>query len=85
MLILTRRISESIYIDDDICITVLGVKGHQVRLGLTAPKDVSIHREEIYQRIQLEKERKKSETEPQEKESDSDDGKFRTKKSGTYG
>lgn len=55
MLILTRRISESVIIGDDVKITVLGVKGNQVRLGIDAPKDVSVHREEIYQRIQQEK------------------------------
>lgn len=55
MLILTRRIGESVVIGDDINITVLGVKGNQVRLGVNAPKDVSVHREEIYQRIQHEK------------------------------
>jgi len=51
MLILTRRISESIKIRDDISISVLGIKGCQVRLGIDAPKEVSVHREEIYQRI----------------------------------
>ncbi len=55
MLILTRRIGETLMIGDDISITVLGVKGNQVRLGVNAPKDVAVHREEIYERIQKEK------------------------------
>jgi carbon storage regulator len=54
MLILTRRIGESVVIGDDIKLTVLGVKGSQVRLGIDAPKTVSVHREEIYDRIQKE-------------------------------
>ena len=55
MLILTRRAGETLMIGDDVTITVLGVKGNQVRIGVNAPKDVSVHREEIYQRIQQEK------------------------------
>lgn len=55
MLILTRRVGESVMIGDDVTITVLGVKGNQVRLGVNAPKDVAVHREEIYERIQREK------------------------------
>jgi carbon storage regulator len=55
MLILTRRVGESLMIGDEISVTVLGVKGNQVRLGVNAPKTVSVHREEIYQRIQQEK------------------------------
>ena len=51
MLILTRRVGESVMIGDEVTVTVLGVKGNQVRLGVNAPKDVAVHREEIYQRI----------------------------------
>jgi carbon storage regulator len=52
MLILTRRVGESVMIGKDVTVTVLGVKGNQVRIGINAPKDVSVHREEIFQRIQ---------------------------------
>lgn len=55
MLILTRRVGESLMIGNDITITVLGVKGNQVRIGVNAPKDVTVHREEIFHRIQEEK------------------------------
>ena len=55
MLILTRRLGETLMINDNVTVTVLGVKGGQVRLGINAPKEVAVHREEIYQRIQREK------------------------------
>jgi carbon storage regulator len=54
MLILTRRVGETVMIGDDVTVTVLGVKGNQVRIGINAPKNVAVHREEIFERIKRE-------------------------------
>jgi carbon storage regulator len=56
MLILTRRVGETLMVGDDVTVTVLGVKGNQVRIGVNAPKNVAVHREEIYDRIRKENE-----------------------------
>ena len=63
MLILTRRIGEALKVGDDVSVTVLGIKGSQVRLGINAPKNVSVHREEVYDKINNNtKQEKKSKT-----------------------
>jgi carbon storage regulator len=55
LLILTRRVNESLRVGEDVTVTVVAVKGNQVRIGINAPKDVEVHREEIYERVQREK------------------------------
>ena len=65
MLILTRRVGETLNIGDEVRVTVLGVKGNQVRIGVTAPKEVPVHREEIYERIKKEQEAAGQDEEPE--------------------
>ncbi len=54
MLILTRRVGETLHIGDEVTVTILGTKSNQVRIGINAPKDIAVHREEVYERIKLE-------------------------------
>ena len=68
MLILTRRVGETVMIGDEVTVTVLGVKGNQVRVGVNAPKDVAVHREEIYERIQREENGETPESKPESNE-----------------
>ena len=70
MLILTRRVGETVMIGNEVTVTVLGVKGNQVRIGVNAPKDVAVHREEIYDRIKREEDGYPAVTTPGTKVSD---------------
>lgn len=70
MLILTRRVGETLMIGDEVTVTVLGVKGNQVRIGINAPKDISVHREEIYERIKNEQAGGTAPSEPTSPEAD---------------
>ena len=79
MLILTRRVSETLMIGDDVTVTVLGVKGNQVRIGINAPKEVAVHREEIYERIKREKEGASTED-----DKDNDDNKNNNEVNGNF-
>jgi len=74
MLILTRRIGEVIMIGNDIKITILGVKNNQVRIGIEAPKNISVHREEIYQRIKSELDVDENDADDEEDLAESDEG-----------
>ena len=56
MLVLTRRVGETLMVGDEVTVSVLGIKGNQIRIGINAPKDVGVHREEIYERIKAEQE-----------------------------
>jgi carbon storage regulator len=70
MLILTRRVGETVMIGNEVTVTVLGVKGNQVRIGVNAPKDVAVHREEIYDRIKREEDGDPAARSPANKVSD---------------
>jgi carbon storage regulator len=76
MLILTRRVGETVMIGNDVTVTILGVKGNQVRVGINAPKNVAVHREEIYERIKREQQGGDSQGDAQGESQDNEPAEF---------